>query len=223
MRLFFVPEFFLGKVQPRDQFRLPPDALADSPDVGLNPRRCPARLRAAVAKIRVKLGAAEAEVEADPEHLKETIELVPLLAAKLPESSAQRVSPQSSRQDVKEADGPARASLAQLPTVALEKSDSLADVIGKFFADPWGRERRKLSDVREALQSYGMNYPKQSVAVALLRLAKAGRLRRFKAEDGEFVYTASSPGLFAPLAARTELEVEEAAESSPNSLGEASA
>jgi len=46
--------------------------------------------------------------------------------------------------------------------------------------------------VREVLQSYGMNYPKQSVAVALLRLAKATKIRRFKAEDGEFVYTASA-------------------------------
>jgi len=54
---------------------------------------------------------------------------------------------------------------------------------------PWGREKRKLSDVREALQSYGLNYPKQSVAVALLRLAKTSKLRRFKAEDGEYVYT----------------------------------
>ena len=76
--------------------------------------------------------------------------------------------------------------------ISLEKGDSLAEVIGKFFAGPWGRERRKLSDVREALQSYGLNYPKQSVAVALLRLAKTTKLRRFKAEDGEFVYTSGS-------------------------------
>ena len=46
--------------------------------------------------------------------------------------------------------------------------------------------------MREALQSYGLNYPKQSVAVALLRLAKTTKLRRFKAEDGEFVYTSAS-------------------------------
>ena len=84
--------------------------------------------------------------------------------------------------------------------MTLEKGDSLADVIGKFFSAPWGRERRKLSDVREALQSYGLNYPKQSVAVALLRLAKATKLRRFKAEDGEFVYTtaATQPSMRTP-------------------------
>ena len=168
-----------------------------------------------MAKIRVKLGQAEAEVEADPEHLKEAIELVPALVAKLPVPGQTSQVPVI-REEVSEGPSPERAPLAQLPAVALERTDSLADVIGKFFADPWGRERRKLSDVREALQSYGMNYPKQSVAVALLRLAKTAKLRRFKAEDGEFVYTASSPGLFAPPAVRAEPAIGELAESSPN-------
>ena len=47
-------------------------------------------------------------------------------------------------------------------------------------------------EVREALQSYGLNYPKQSVAVALLRLAKGSKIRRFKGEGGEYVYTVST-------------------------------
>ncbi|MDV3243916.1 MAG: hypothetical protein LYZ66_01925 [Nitrososphaerales archaeon] len=101
----------------------------------------------------------------------------------------------------REAEGPApqqTSGPAQLPVVAVEKSDSLADIIGKFFADPWGGGRRKLSDVREALQSYGLNYPKQSVAVALLRLAKTTKIRRFKAEDGEYVYTTSSVAVTNP-------------------------
>lgn len=141
-----------------------------------------------MARIRVKLGAAEAEVEADLERMKDAIALVPDLVAKLPSAGEQR-QPQSVSRPHFEATHSDRSALSQLPTVTLEKTDSLADVIAKFFADPWGRERRKLSDVRDALQSYGLNYPKQSVAVALLRLAKATKIRRFKAEDGEFVYT----------------------------------
>jgi hypothetical protein len=147
-----------------------------------------------LTKIRVKLGQAEAEVEADPEHLRESIELIPEVAAKLTGMGTHGVS------DAKMEPAPQASGLAvphgrgELPMVGLEKGDSLADVIGKFFADPWGRERRKLSDVREALQSYGMNYPKQSVAVALLRLAKATKVRRFKAEDGEYVYTTNFVG-----------------------------
>ncbi len=144
-----------------------------------------------MAKIRVKLGQAEAEVEAEPEHLREAMELIPELAAKLPGQARERhVSPEAPPEvRVEEA---AAGDQAQFPVVALEKGDSLADVIAKFFAGPWGRERRKLSDVRSVLQSYGLNYPKQSVAVALLRLAKTTKLRRFKAEDGEYVYTSAS-------------------------------
>jgi len=88
-------------------------------------------------------------------------------------------------------------------------------VIGKFFSGPWGRERRKLSDVREALQSYGLNYPKQSVAVALLRLAKTTKLRRFKAEDGEYVYT-SALTLSNPAHPAGEQVLDELAATQPN-------
>ncbi|MDG6909279.1 MAG: hypothetical protein JRN08_02825 [Nitrososphaerota archaeon] len=144
-----------------------------------------------MTKIRVRLGAAEAEVEADPEHLREAIDLVPELTSKLPRQARDVVAPEGPGREAA-GDGAEPAAESQIPAVSLDKGDSLADVIGKFFSSPWGRERRKLSDVREALQSYGLNYPKQSVAVALLRLAKTTRLRRFKAEDGEFVYTSAS-------------------------------
>ena len=144
-----------------------------------------------MTKIRVRLGAAEAEVEADPEHLREAIDLVPELTSKLPRQG--RNGTEFAEPGAVPGTEPAQpAQTSEVPVVTLEKGDSLADVIGKFFSAPWGRERRKLSDVREALQSYGLNYPKQSVAVALLRLAKTARLRRFKAEDGEFVYTSGA-------------------------------
>ena len=148
-----------------------------------------------MTKIRVRLGAAEAEVEADPEHLREAIDLVPELTSKLPKQG--RDAPPMAEPAVEAIPEAQDSQSSQVPTVSLEKGDSLADVIGKFFSGPWGRERRKLSDVRGALQSYGLNYPKQSVAVALLRLAKTTKLRRFKAEDGEFVYTSALnlPGL----------------------------
>ena len=143
-----------------------------------------------MTRIRVKLGQAEAEVEADAEHIREAIELVPELAAKLPRQAREDIAGQKESGDELQAEAPP-GSPVEFPVVTLQKGDSLADVIGKFFSSPWGREKRKLSDVREALQSYGLNYPKQSVAVALLRLAKTTKLRRFKAEDGEYVYTSA--------------------------------
>ena len=140
-----------------------------------------------MTRIKLRIGQAEAEVEADPDHIAEAIDLVPLLASKLGNARA-------AGED--RGQGPAEPTLPkpmdQVPSISVEKGDSLSDIIEKFFTDPWGRERRKLSDVREALQSYGLNYPKQSVAVALLRLAKSTKIRRFKAEGGEFVYTSST-------------------------------
>ncbi len=137
------------------------------------------------------MGSAEAEVEAEPEHLREAIELIPEVAAKLPGPGREPVPDPGEPRPGAVSEPQERALSAQFPVASLEKGDSLAEVIGKFFAGPWGREKRKLSDVREALQSYGLNYPKQSVAVALLRLAKTTKLRRFKAEDGEYVYTSA--------------------------------
>jgi len=143
-----------------------------------------------LTRIRVKLGQSEAEVEADAEHLREAIDLVPELASKLPLQGREVQALQREAPADLQDESPKPVS-SDFPVVSLEKGDSLADVIGKFFSTPWGRERRKLLDVREALQSYGLNYPKQSVAVALLRLAKTTKLRRFKAEDGEYVYTSA--------------------------------
>jgi hypothetical protein len=142
-----------------------------------------------LTKIRVRLGQAEVEVEAEPENLREAIDLIPELSSKIPRQGQDAPGLQRDRETSLSLEIPDDPLSSQLPIVSLEKGDSLADVIGKFFSTPWGRERRKLSDVRATLQSYGLNYPKQSVAVALLRLAKTTKLRRFKAEDGEYVYT----------------------------------
>ncbi len=143
-------------------------------------------------KIRVRSGQNEAEVEAPMEQIREAIALIPEIASKFPAGRSeprQVVVPNepTSAPPPSEAHGP-----SQLPSITVEKGDSLSDIISKFFSDQWGRVPRKLSDVREALQSYGLNYPKQSVAVALLRLAKTSKIRRFKSEGGEYVYTAST-------------------------------
>ena len=152
-------------------------------------------------KIKVKSGESEAEVEGPLANIREAIELIPEILAKLPRygigAKPQPAGPvaEIGASRATEPAYPASHSPAPtsaIPTVTVEKGDSLSDVISKFFSDSWGRSPRKLMEVREALQSYGLNYPKQSVAVALLRLAKGSRLRRFKGEGGEYVYTAST-------------------------------
>jgi hypothetical protein len=158
-------------------------------------------------KIRIKSGGSEAEVEASLADMRQAIELIPEILAKLPLPSAERrletVAPQaqapaSQAPDHAAATAQTSGPQSSVPTVTVEKGDSLSDVISKFFADPWGTSPKKLMEVREALQSYGLNYPKQSVAVALLRLAKSSKIRRFKGEGGEYVYTASTGAVRIP-------------------------
>ncbi|MDA4116620.1 MAG: hypothetical protein OK442_08740 [Thaumarchaeota archaeon] len=158
-------------------------------------------------KIRIKSGGNEAEVEASLADIRQAIDLIPEILARLPLPSAERrlesVAPQGhgpATQAPEQATPIAQTSAPQssMPSVTIEKGDSLSDVISKFFADPWGTSPKKLMEVREALQSYGLNYPKQSVAVALLRLAKSSKIRRFKGEGGEYVYTASTGAVRIP-------------------------
>jgi hypothetical protein len=158
-------------------------------------------------KIRIRSGESEAEVEAPLAEIRQVIELIPEVLAKLPHAGAEMrqvpvaapvaaLAPQTS--EPASASGQTAAAPLSMPAVTVEKGDSLSDVISKFFADPWGRSPKKLMEVREALQSYGLNYPKQSVAVALLRLAKSSKIRRFKGDSGEYVYTASTGAVRIP-------------------------
>jgi hypothetical protein len=80
--------------------------------------------------------------------------------------------------------------ISELPDIRISKDDTLPTVIVKMFSTEWGRKPRKLMEIKNALDSYGMVHPKQSVAVTLLRLAKSGKLRRFKDSKGEYVYVA---------------------------------
>jgi len=124
-------------------------------------------------RVRVKIGVNEAEIEAPINEVKGIVELLPNIISSLP--LAERPSEIVPQKD--------------LPELKVDKKDSLTDIILKLFNTPWGKQARKLSDVKSVLDSYGLIYPKQSVAVALLRLAQSGKLRRFKGEEGEYVYT----------------------------------
>jgi hypothetical protein len=167
-------------------------------------------------KIRVRSGDSEAEIEASLSDVNEAIELIPRVLAKLPPSGPERrQAPLLSEMEIatpsRRESAPAAlassSSQSSVPLVTIEKGDSLSEVISKFFSDSWGRSPKKLMEVREALQSYGLNYPKQSVAVALLRLAKGSKIRRFKGESGEYVYTATTGAARVPLPLQPAMEV----------------
>ena len=141
-------------------------------------------------RIRVKIGANEIEIEGPKDSMKDMIGLIPEIGAAVSSVPAQSA---PSPQPAQPAPTPqSQAPLQELPELKVEKGESLPSIMTKLFGAAWGRTPRRLLDVKGALESYGLVYPRQSVAVALLRLAQEGKLRRFKGADGDFLYTSST-------------------------------
>lgn len=148
-------------------------------------------------RLRVRVGANEIEIEASSTLLSDAINTIPGIMKLLPSDASaarelQTSSPPNGELVASYLPVSQPRSQTTIPEIKVERDDSLGDLVIKIFKNSWGRQPRKLSQIREVLDSYGLIYPKQSVAVALLRLAQSGRLRRFKGEGGEFVYTASN-------------------------------
>ena len=138
------------------------------------------------------MGVNEVEIEGPKEAVRDLIDLVPEIAAKIaPSLSQPQQAPQVQMAPPPQA-LPQPAPLQELPELKVEKGESLPSIITKLFGTSWGRTPRRLLEVKGALESYGLVYPRQSVAVALLRLAQEGKLRRFKGGDGDFLYTSST-------------------------------
>lgn len=140
------------------------------------------------SKVRLKIGANEIEIYG----LKDDMEYLGQLALKIYESLSK--TPQESEKKVvlsESVDEKAKTeATVELPEVQLDPNASLPVNIIKIFQSEWGKKPRRLSEVKDVLDSYGLVYPKQTVAVTLLRLAKEGKIRRFKDERGEYVYIA---------------------------------
>jgi hypothetical protein len=143
-------------------------------------------------RIRVKVGANEVEIEGPKELLKDLIELIPGIEGNMASFHAQPSQASQAQQPPSAAPQQQQPPLQELPELRVDKGESLPSIIVKLFGAPWGRTPRRLLDVKGALESYGLAYPRQSVAVALLRLAQEGKLRRFKGADGDFLYTSST-------------------------------
>ncbi|MFP3208877.1 MAG: hypothetical protein RXQ62_01605 [Nitrososphaeria archaeon] len=139
-------------------------------------------------RVRVRTPGGEVEIEVgDPASVDAAMDVASRIMRELA-SKPQGGAPPEAR-----APGEAQgAERIEIPDLKVEKGDSLADVILKMFETSWGRKPRRLSEIMDALSSYGLIYPKSSVAVALLRLAKGGEIRRFK-EGGEYVYIRREP------------------------------
>jgi hypothetical protein len=143
-------------------------------------------------RIRVKSGEFEVELQGEVETISKAMDTLREIVSWIPQPTTAPSQSRPTETTTPIQLPPTETPKPALPNIKIEKDDSLADVIVKMFSDPWGRTPRRLSEVREALASYGLVHPKQSVAVALLRLSQNGKLRRFK-EGGEYVYTTALP------------------------------
>ncbi|MFP3304149.1 MAG: hypothetical protein GU362_00760 [Thaumarchaeota archaeon] len=139
------------------------------------------------SKVRLKIGVNEIEIYG----VKDDMEYLGQLALKIYDTVSKNTSSLQSKITVieKEDEKEKQAeNIIQLPDIQLDPNSSLPANIIKLFISEWGKKPRRLSEVKEVLDSFGLVYPKQTVAVSLLRLAKEGKIRRFKNERGEYVY-----------------------------------
>ncbi|MEM2760519.1 MAG: hypothetical protein QXU32_11620 [Nitrososphaerales archaeon] len=141
-------------------------------------------------KIKVKFGVNEVEIESPLDSIRDAVDAIPSIIRNL--GSSVRASENVTKELNEHTNITETKAPIDLPDIKIEKGDSLSDMVTKMFKDSWGKQSRRLSDVRQVLDTCGLSYPKQSVAVTLMRLAQNGKLRRFKGSDGEFVYTAAS-------------------------------
>ena len=143
-------------------------------------------------KLRIKKGLNEIEIESTVEQLNKISDTISEIFDKISDNNIQSPITSSNFDSNNDVDNNSSKISNQLPEFIVSKDESLSSILLKIFQDKWAKNPKKLGEIRQALQSYGLSYPKQSVAVALLRLAQSGKLRRFKSNDGEYVYTAST-------------------------------
>ncbi len=140
------------------------------------------------SRIKIRSGDTEVEIDSPMEEMAEKLSLVRELFDIISQQG-KGVSRHSTLLDTHLTEDSDRSTP---PEITLSTADSLTETLTKLFQEPWGSQPRRLQTVREAIAVYGLRYPKQSVAVSLLRMAKSGKLRRFKNNSGEYIYTASA-------------------------------
>jgi hypothetical protein len=87
---------------------------------------------------------------------------------------------------------PLTQQMLDVPLPQLAGSLSLSDAIAELFASDWGKRPRKITEVQEALAVNGLHSPVTSLSGKLLKLTRRLVLRRFKDDQGDYVYTQGS-------------------------------
>ena len=79
------------------------------------------------------------------------------------------------------------------PKISITSGEPLSEILKKVFNSSWGSKPRQLKEIISVLESYGLYYPKSSIAVTLKRLVQRGAIRRIKSKDKHYLYVSISP------------------------------
>lgn len=130
-------------------------------------------------KVRVKVqsGGKEIEIEALTENFTDALNLVDQVLVKLGSSPSE----EEPLDTLPTATVPISASGAELPPQAT--AEKLPDALMQLLSSDWGRTPRTLREVDEALKLSAKHYALPAVSTALVRLVKAGQVRRLRKGD----------------------------------------
>ncbi|RLG59537.1 hypothetical protein DRN86_04080 [Candidatus Geothermarchaeota archaeon] len=135
-------------------------------------------------EFRIRVGDYEIEVKGSLEDVKDLLErsmgYISKMIAKLPERSYTKEI--KGEESIKET----------LPPIEVSEKESVTSILSKIFSTKWASKPRTLREIIEALESMGLHYPKSTVAVSLMRLAKRNVIRRIKKEN-IYVYVPVKP------------------------------
>ena len=82
--------------------------------------------------------------------------------------------------------------VSELPDVRIKSGEPLTQILTKFFSTEWGRKPRQLKEIINLLESYGVYYPKSTIAVSLKRLVQRGVIRRIKGREKHYLYVSAN-------------------------------
>jgi len=142
-----------------------------------------------IVSLRIKIGGNELEISGEYENVISIVDkLLPYLTSKEQVSEALQEPHEEANEeseDIRITDLP--------PSIPLKRGEPLTEILTKLFDTRWGNKPRPLKEIIEALNSYGLYYPKSTIAVTLNRLAQRGVIRRVRGKGKYYLYVSSKP------------------------------
>ncbi len=142
-----------------------------------------------IVSLRIKIGGNELEISGEYDSVMSIIDkLLPYLTSREQASEAIR----EPREELNEESE--NIQVTDLPpSIPLKRGEPLTEILTKLFDTRWGNKPRPLKEIIEALNSYGLYYPKSTIAVTLNRLAQRGVIRRVRGKGKYYLYVSSKP------------------------------